>query len=296
MNPADRMYLSLKGLSVGDAFGETFFGDPDIIQRRLANRELAPTPWPYTDDTEMALSIVDVLRTQGRIDPDRLAEGFTQRCDPRRSYGYGAQLLLAKLQAGEDWRKEAPAMFGGTGSFGNGAAMRIAPLGAYFADDPAAVCENAALAARPTHAHPEGLAGASAVAVAAALAWQAGEGEKLVPSAFLESIAGHVPESEVQAGILAAAEQPFDIAPSRVAGLLGSGYRVSAQDTVPFALWCAARHLDEYEEALWATAGGLGDVDTTCAMVGGIVALADRKKGIPRAWLEAREPLPPGFQ
>jgi ADP-ribosylglycohydrolase len=73
--------------------------------------------------------------------------------------------------------------------------------------------------------------------------------------------------------------------------VLGSGYRVIASDTVPFALWCAARHLDDYAEALWATVAGLGDRDTTCAIVGGIVALSAGRASIPADWLAAREPL-----
>lgn len=76
------------------------------------------------------------------------------------------------------------------------------------------------------------------------------------------------------------------------AATLGSGYHISAQDTVPFALWCAGQYLDDYEEAIWQTMCGLGDIDTTCAMVGGIVALYTGVEGIPSAWQEAREPLP----
>ncbi|MBO0688929.1 MAG: ADP-ribosylglycohydrolase family protein, partial [Candidatus Dormibacteraeota bacterium] len=78
----------------------------------------------------------------------------------------------------------------------------------------------------------------------------------------------------------------------RAARLLGSGSRVTAPDTVPFVLWSAARRLDRYEDALWETVAGLGDRDTTCAMVGGIVAARCGRAGIPRAWLEATEPLP----
>lgn len=75
-------------------------------------------------------------------------------------------------------------------------------------------------------------------------------------------------------------------------GVLGNGSLVSAHDTVPFALWCAARHLDDYEEALWLTVSGLGDRDTTCAIVGGIVACCTGSVAIPLAWRDAREPLP----
>ena len=71
--------------------------------------------------------------------------------------------------------------------------------------------------------------------------------------------------------------------------VLGTGSKVTAADTVPFSLWCAARHLGDYEEALWTTVSGLGDRDTTCAIVGGIVALSCDPSAIPAAWLAARE-------
>ncbi len=48
--------------------------------------------------------------------------------------------------------------------------------------------------------------------------------------------------------------------------------------------------MDDFEEALWWTAKGMGDCDTTCAIVGGIVALSAQE--IPAAWLEHREALP----
>ena len=59
-------------------------------------------------------------------------------------------------------------MFEGQGSFGNGAAMRVAPVGAYFAGDIGAVVEQAARSSVITHTHDEAIAGSIAVAVAAA--------------------------------------------------------------------------------------------------------------------------------
>ena len=67
---------------------------------------------------------------------------------------------------------------------------------------------------------------------------------------------------------------------------------MTAPDTVPFALWCAARHLSNYEAALWATVSGLGDRDTTCAIVGGIVVMYAGVESIPSEWLEHREQIP----
>ena len=80
--------------------------------------------------------------------------------------------------------------------------------------------------------------------------------------------------------------------PVLAAKALGNGSHITAQDTVPFVLWCAAGSLDDYPAALWRTVSGFGDIDTNCAMVGGIVACATGCAGIPSAWLAAREPLP----
>jgi ADP-ribosylglycohydrolase len=61
--------------------------------------------------------------------------------------------------------------------------------------------------------------------------------------------------------------------------------------TVPFTVWCAARHLHNYEEAVWAAASAAGDIDTICAIVGGVVALGCGPGSVPAIWLEAREQL-----
>jgi ADP-ribosylglycohydrolase len=46
---------------------------------------------------------------------------------------------------------------------------------------------------------------------------------------------------------------------------------------------------------LWAAVSGLGDIDTNCAIVGGIVAMSAGADSIPADWIEAREPLPAWF-
>ena len=52
---------ALEGLSVGDALGERFFGPALEVLKRIDARLLPPGPWSWTDDTQMALSIVDIL-------------------------------------------------------------------------------------------------------------------------------------------------------------------------------------------------------------------------------------------
>jgi ADP-ribosylglycohydrolase len=288
-----RARLSLEGLSLGDAFGETFFTTHDAIVAMVRERQPALPPWHWTDDTAMAVSIVAELKDFGAVDQDRLALRFAHsyQTEPQRGYGSGAALVLSRVAEGESWRAVAPGMFGGAGSFGNGAAMRVAPLGAYFADDLDAVVTQSRLSAEVTHSHPEGVAGAVAVAVAAAEMWRR-RGQTWDGDSFLAAIIKRTPAGYTRDGI----EDARALAPQTTvvdaAVALGNGTGVSAPDTVPFALWCAAAEPDSFEECLWLTAMGLGDVDTTCAIVGGIVVLRTGPAGLPKEWLNAREPLP----
>ena len=284
-----RVRCSLEGLSVGDAFGELFFRHSDLSEHTI----LPPPPWPYTDDTQMALSIVSILWQYGTIEQDRLAESFAERYDPSRGYGPAMHYLLRSFRAGSPWKETAASQFAGQGSFGNGAAMRVAPLGAYFAEAMDDVAEQATLSARVTHTHPEGIAGSIAVAIAAAWAWRLKQDHERPDRAkFLDLILPFIPTSEVRRKVRWARDLSATTSVETAVSLLGNGSGISAQDTVPFVLWCAGEHLDNYEQALWLTSSGLGDVDTTCAMVGGIVSLYGDIEDIPPAWRQAREPLP----
>jgi ADP-ribosylglycohydrolase len=85
------------------------------------------------------------------------------------------------------WLNDGPSVtrrqFDGMGSWGNGAAMRVAPLGAWFAEDLDTVVAEAIRSAQVTHAHPEAAAGAVAVAVAAALSVRGAAGTDLIDAA-----------------------------------------------------------------------------------------------------------------
>jgi ADP-ribosylglycohydrolase len=288
----DRARQSLEGLSVGDALGETYFIRAEVVEQLIEARATPYAPWRFTDDTNMALSIVEILASHGRIDQDRLAESFARRYDPSRGYGPAMHRMLLQVRAGGPWRETANGLFGGQGSYGNGAAMRVAPLGAYFADDLDRVVEQAELSAVVTHAHSEAIAGAIGVAVAAAQAARlSSENSRPSGREFLDLVLPFVPSSEVRSGIRKARDMDTSSVDFAVS-VLGNGSQISAQDTVPFALWCAGSHIDNYEEAFWLTLSGLGDRDTTCAIVGGIVAAYTGAAGIPSEWLSCRECLP----
>ena len=290
----ERMKLSLDGLSLGDAMGEMLSYRADTAARWVQENDLPAGPWFHTDDTEMAISISAVLKSHGTIHQDALAKRFTRRFerDPERGYGKMTRIQMRDIIRGANWRDTASAAFGGQGSMGNGGAMRVAPLGAYFADSLEHCVTEARASATVTHTHPEGVAGTIAVALGSAVAWRLREDTTSgCPKRFFDEVLKYVPESQVLRGILQASTMPSETPLMAAAHALGNGLLVTAPDTVPFCLWMAAHHLDRFMEAIGKTISAGGDCDTNAAIVGGIVAMSVGRDRIPPEWLKAREPM-----
>ena len=290
----ERMRLSLDGLGLGDALGEMLAYRSANALSRLVSGELPAGPWFHTDDTEMAISIVAVLKSHGELNQDALARRFARRFerDPDRGYGSMTRIQLREINAGAKWREMSANAFGGQGSMGNGGAMRVAPLGAYFADDLNLCADAARASSLVTHTHPEGVAGTVAVAVGAAMAWRMrdGIGAEFGPGFFGE-ILRLTPESKVRRGIVLASQTPAEVPLNDVAKALGNGSMVTAPDTVPFCVWMAAHHPRHFVEAIGITISVGGDCDTNAAIVGGMVALSAGRASIPGDWLKARETI-----
>lgn len=291
--PLARAWLSLEGLSVGDAFGERAFGTA-FDEKSQRHDSHAQTRWHWTDDTAMALGIVEVLERFGTVNQAELAAIFARNYDrePARGYGAGAHRILSAMCERTPWRIAAQTAFGSEGSCGNGGGMRAAPLGAYFCDDLERVVAEARLSAEPTHLHLDGIAGAIGIAVTAAMVF-AGErnAATIIATATAQMPAGET-KRQMQRLLGLANWRSADVL--TVAAEVGNGSYVRASDTVPFAIWCATRFIDDYQAACHACWSAGGDVDTTCAMVGGIVVGAVGIAGIPTSWRAMREPLPIG--
>lgn len=287
-----RAWESLQGLAVADALGAAFEGAEADPARETGPVEPARRPAPWTDDTQMALSIVEVLERHRAIEPDALAAAFALRYEAWRGYGFGMRRLLEAVRAGQGWRKARHSVFR-DGSFGNGSAMRAGPLGAYFHD--ARVDEVAAqadLSAEVTHAHPEGRTGAVAVALAPWLAARS-RGAARGGSDLLRAVASQLPAGlAVTAGVARVAALPPETPLPQAVAALGNGSRISCPDTVPLALWLALHGLGNYELAVRKAITAGGDTDTTAAIVGSIVAAHGGVAGIPERWLALVEPIP----
>src|SRR5690349_9692886 len=108
----ERAYCSLEGLSIGDAFGGCFFAiRSNYVDQALETRTLAAAPWPYTDDTLMALSLVSILRQYGTVEQERLAHSFAERYDFHRGYGPFMHGVLRRIGDGEHWREVTRSQF-----------------------------------------------------------------------------------------------------------------------------------------------------------------------------------------
>ncbi|MFD0363003.1 ADP-ribosylglycohydrolase family protein [Nocardia sp. GCM10030253] len=297
----DLMLDSLDGLSVGDTLGAEF----PVMGRSIPDLRAGNLPagrWGWTDDTEMACTVVAELCRHGGIDQDRIAAAFAERFDPRRDYGFVAVDTLRRIRDGVHWREAAGAAFDHQGSCGNGAAMRVAPLGAFYAGDPERVAAEAVRSAQVTHLHPEGVSGAVAVALAAGQAAHARLiGTRPTPREFISTVLDHLDDGDTSR-LIRHARTLLGASAEEAADELGNGSLVTAQNTVPFTMWVAATHLDDYPAAITTCIAADGDIDTTSAIVGGIVAAytgAGSRPGpivgVPQTWLAAREPLPGWF-
>jgi len=289
-----RALLSLDGLSVGDGFGQSFFFvTPAIADQRLEDRFMPPPPWFFTGDTVMAVAITRSLQEHRGIVPDWLAMEFAKKYnkEPDRGYGGTARGILQAIGEGVPWRDAAGRVFDGEGSCGNGGAMRAAPIGAYFSDDLQLLISNARDSAKVTHAHEDGQTGAIAVALAAA--WMVTQRDASVRQGheMIRFVLANLPQTETYWRIKKALTLPLELSPKTAALILGNGSQVISSDTVPFCLWCACRHPNDFPEALWAAVSVYGNLDTNCAIVGSLVSLATGHDGIPADWLESREPL-----
>ena len=283
---------SLLGTSIGDAFGESFFGETQQMQEAIFQRTVPESTWEFTDDTVMSIAVYQQLANQGRIDQDELALAFVRNhdLDPNRGYGATARRILRAIGMGKPWKLASKEAFDGMGSMGNGAAMRAAVIGAYFYDDMEKVIEEAAKSAEVTHSNKEGICGAIGVALASMYCTRMGNGqESLSPKEFISSIGENVPESDTKYSILKGLSISSDAHSEMLKSVLGNGIKMKSQDTVPFSIWCAAYYSISFENALWKAVSVLGDRDTICAIVGGIVIMSAAEETIPKDWLSAVE-------
>jgi len=242
---------------------------------------LTPGALRYTDDTAMALGILECLSLFKTIKQDALAWVFAKnfKFDPDRGYGKMTPRTLTQLSEAGSWRTISTLAFG-TGSFGNGSAMRGSPLGAYFSQDLSQVGAAATASAQVTNFHLEARAGA--IATAEAVNCRHLPRDEACASIW-QSVIRWTPEGMTLRPLKLAHTFHSGSTADELARAVGCGHEISCPHTVPFAIWNACRSIHDFTEALLSTIEVGGDCDTNAAIVCGIVAAYGKVVGITRA-------------
>jgi poly(ADP-ribose) glycohydrolase ARH3 len=279
------------GSALGDAIGEIAFRRPAKAELRaeIVRRDVLV----YTDDTAMAIGLAESIAQVGGLDPQHLGDTFRanfQR-EPWRGYASGPPTVFSLVERrGMSYTEAARTLYGGQGSFGNGAAMRIAPVGLFFHDAPD-LGEQARLSATVTHAHPIGVDGAIVQAWAVAQAVRLDPREPFPVEDFSQALldVAQTPEMRTKMAlvrILVAEHAPPPDAARRL------GRSVAVHESLPFAIYAFLRHPSSFEECLLCAVLNGGDRDTLGAMACAVSGAYLGVEGIPQAWrdkLEHRE-------
>jgi ADP-ribosylglycohydrolase len=219
------------GAIIGDVVGSTY----EFNKTKEMNFPLFPEKSKFTDDTVLTIATAKAL-VEGRKDYDVL---YKKYANDYMECGWGARFA--------EWAK-APEMQPAYNSWGNGSAMRVAPIG-YLFDDIETTIDEARLSAEVTHNHPEGIKGAEAIAASIFLA---------LHGDTKEQIRDYI-------------EDRFDYDLRRTIEEIRPTYKfeVSCQSSVPEAI-IAFLDSDRYETAIRLAISLGGDADTLACMAGGL--------------------------
>lgn len=261
----DRFEGCLLGLAVGDALGGRFEAQSaEAIRTRFPTTEkLIAYPqdeiW-YTDDTQMAIGLAEALVERGEVVEEVLCRAFVSNYVPSRGYGRGARAVLDAMEDGHDYRQVAEEHFPG-GSFGNGAAMRVAPVGLLFRDDHRRLWDQARLSALPTHRHALGIEGAQLLALAVAFCSDMAPFDR---GSFFAKLIAACETDEYRTKLQEASRI------ETAEGLVGLGNQIEALHSVPTAIASFALTPKSFEATISNVIFLGGDTDTLAAMAGAL--------------------------
>jgi poly(ADP-ribose) glycohydrolase ARH3 len=300
---ATRFTGSLLGGMVGDMIGAAVEAEsPAYVRKTFRNLDdilaLKSVPefltgeWEvghFTDDTQMTLALAEWLTTDEKLSGKTLLEHFCRMYEPWRHYGSGTRLILENFPHAQDrWMDLATAMFP-QGSYGNGSAMRIAPVGLFLHNNLAAVLKAAHVSSLVTHAHYLAVQGSALQATAVALAVRG----PVDTGNFLTMLANSLlhfqelgQDTTVYKKALARIVEGIskNVSPQKMSKLLGNG--IKAEEAVPMAIYCYLSNQNSFEKAIESAIFLGGDTDTIASMTGAISGAALGEGSIPRRWIE----------
>jgi poly(ADP-ribose) glycohydrolase ARH3 len=285
-----RFVGAMLGTAVGDCLGRPVEGHSNVSPAYLDEVVTDPPPLYYTDDTAMTFAVAESLLASGGFSGSDLATRFVAEYEagPHRGYGAGVVTVFDRVARGIPWEEAARRQFGGQGSYGNGAAMRVTPVALWGYPDVDQVAALAADTARVTHTHPVGVDGAVVQALAVLHALSAPRGRPIDFEEFATGVGGRI-TSEAVASQLETLGQALERRDDEWAVLhLGNG--VAADRSVLTAFYCFARS-DSFEDTILRALRMGGDTDTIASMAAAIAGARYGETAIPIRWrdVEASE-------
>jgi poly(ADP-ribose) glycohydrolase ARH3 len=274
---------ALVGTAVGDALGASLEGwhgfQPAEIQALAESRRILA----YTDDTHMAIGVAESLIQNKGFDGQHMAHTFMANYDrePFRGYGPGPPLIFSMIKAGVAWDEATEKVYRG-GSYGNGSAMRIAPVGVFYHDDLVQLRKIAYGSSQITHAHELGKEGAALQAYAVALATTLDSSSPLETGNFLGNLTNFM-QHEVYKQKLSWIEKLLGEADKEIV-IMGLGNGIEAFNSVPAAIYSFLSHPNSYEDSVVYAISLGGDTDTIGAMTGAISGAYLGIESIPDKW------------
>ena len=284
---------SLLGTAVGDVLGMPVEGMNYIQIQRVHGRltELKDARLPrgtYTDDTQLMIALAECLAANKGVNQDDLARRFVEIYDNFRGYGVIIKNFVALMDLGWSWRKVTKKILDTFNSSWNGSAMRVAPVGALYANDLAALKKAARASGEVTHCGALAQDGCMLQALAVGLAMRAEGGKGFDGSRFLKELLAAARE-EVHTRRLRKVEELLHGKPSLYEVIKAIGNTVEVQNSVPTAIYCFLRSPDSFEETVTYAVGLGGDADTIGAMAGAISGALNGVEAIPTRWLDGLE-------
>jgi ADP-ribosylglycohydrolase len=293
--------------AVGDSLGMQFetrnWNDPVILNWDGKSygssdfHKLGPGQW--TDDTCMALALSNSLLTfkenSCNFDPAHVAGNYLKWYNGPNFRGAGqtTRRALDNLKNGMPWYQS-----GEVGALGNGTAMRVAPLGVFYKDEPSKLIKAARLDAIITHDSHEAQQGSIALAMAVSLLLNGVKKEEILesikrvlePSRVLDNLNLITTNKTIYDTIR---NKEYDRTLDRNGGnriisqlILGNKYTVIEAVARAFYVFIATH---SFEEAMELAIRGGGDCDTIAAMVGALCGAYYGLEGIDKSFIEPVE-------
>lgn len=272
------------GCAVGDAIGE--LAGVHNTKRALEDFLAEGDTLRYTDDTAMTIGLAEAITSSGgKIIEKEIGESFRRNYgrEPWREYSASTPAVFAAAKRKDIPYPEAAAkLHNGQGSFGNGAAIRIAPLGILFRNSPH-LRDHADTSARVTHTHPVGIDGA------AIMAWAAGKAASLTPGGkfpygeFCVGIVNFARTREMRQKLALVVELLASNAEPREAAFQ---LRLSqtVEESLPFSLFCFLKYPQSFKDCLFCAVLNGGDTDSLGSMACTLSGAFLGHEAIPKDW------------